>query len=258
MSKSVKLTTPNQEALELPVLEASIGHDVVDIRALTKNTGLFSFDPGFVSTASCESKITYIDGDKGLLYYRGYPIEQLAEKSDYLEVCYLLIYGELPTPEQKKEFDATVSHHTMVHEQLTWFFRGFRRDAHPMAMMVGVVGALSAFYQDSLDITNPEHRKIAIYRLISKIPTIAAMCYRYSNGLPFNYPKNNRVKNTNLIQYWPARSTASLFCMPITSKMRQLQPYVWPVLPARIRLPVSQPVSLACGVLHTAVQTKPC
>ena len=191
MSKSVKLTTPNQEALELPVLEASIGHDVVDIRALTKNTGLFSFDPGFVSTASCESKITYIDGDKGLLYYRGYPIEQLAEKSDYLEVCYLLIYGELPTPEQKKEFDATVSHHTMVHEQLTWFFRGFRRDAHPMAMMVGVVGALSAFYQDSLDITNPEHRKIAIYRLISKIPTIAAMCYRYSNGLPFNYPKNN-------------------------------------------------------------------
>ncbi|MCH4597646.1 citrate (Si)-synthase, partial [Achromobacter xylosoxidans] len=141
--------------------------------------------------ASCESKITYIDGNEGLLYYRGYPIEQLAEKSDYLEVCYLLIYGELPTPEQKKEFDATVSRHTMLHEQLTWFFRGFRRDAHPMAMMVGVVGALSAFYQDSLDIANPEHRKIAIYRLISKIPTIAAMCYRYSNGLPFNYPKNN-------------------------------------------------------------------
>ncbi|SUA21149.1 type II citrate synthase [Neisseria gonorrhoeae] len=156
-----------------------------------KNTGLFAFDPGFVSTASCESKITYIDGDQGLLYYRGYPIEQLAEKSDYLEVCYLLIYGELPTPEQKAEFDNTVRRHTMVHEQLTWFFRGFRRDAHPMAMMVGVVGALSAFYQDSLDITNPEHRKIAIYRLISKIPTIAAMCYRYSNGLPFNYPKNN-------------------------------------------------------------------
>ena len=162
MSKSIKLNVPNQEDLELPVLEASIGHDVVDIRALTKNTGLFSFDPGFVSTASCESKITYIDGDKGLLYYRGYPIEQLAEKSDYLEVCYLLIYGELPTPEQKAEFDNTVRRHTMVHEQLTWFFRGFRRDAHPMAMMVGVVGALSAFYQDSLDITNPEHRKIAI------------------------------------------------------------------------------------------------
>ena len=134
MSKSIKLNVPNQEDLELPVLEASIGHDVVDIRALTKNTGLFSFDPGFVSTASCESKITYIDGDKGLLYYRGYPIEQLAEKSDYLEVCYLLIYGELPTLEQKAEFDNTVRRHTMVHEQLTWFFRGFRRDAHPMAI----------------------------------------------------------------------------------------------------------------------------
>ena len=199
MSKSIKLNVPNQEDLELPVLEASIGHDVVDIRALTKNTGLFSFDPGFVSTASCESKITYIDGDKGLLYYRGYPIEQLAEKSDYLEVCYLLIYGELPTPEQKAEFDNTVRRHTMVHEQLTWFFRGFRRDAHPMAMMVGVVGALSAFYQDSLDITNPEHRKIAIYRLISKIPTIAAMCYRYSNGLPFNYPKNNLSYSENFM-----------------------------------------------------------
>ena len=199
MSKSIKLNVPNQEDLELPVLEASIGHDVVDIRALTKNTGLFSFDPGFVSTASCESKITYIDGDKGLLYYRGYPIEQLAEKSDYLEVCYLLIYGELPTPEQKAEFDNTVRRHTMVHEQLTWFFRGFRRDAHPMAMMVGVVGALSAFYQDSLDITNPEHRKIAIYRLISKIPTIAAMCYRYSNGLPFNYPRNNLSYSENFM-----------------------------------------------------------
>lgn len=166
MSKTVKLNTPNQEALELPVLEASLGNDVIDIRALTKHTGLFSFDPGFVSTASCESKITYIDGEEGLLYYRGYPIQQLAEKSDYLEVCYLLIYGELPNAEQKKEFTDIVSHHTMVHEQLTWFFRGFRRDAHPMAMMVGVVGALSAFYQDSLDITDPKHREIAIYRLI--------------------------------------------------------------------------------------------
>lgn len=199
MSKSIKLNVPGRAGLELPVLEASIGHDVVDIRGLTKNTGLFAFDPGFVSTASCESKITYIDGDQGLLYYRGYPIEQLAEKSDYLEVCYLLIYGELPTPEQKAEFDNTVRRHTMVHEQLTWFFRGFRRDAHPMAMMVGVVGALSAFYQDSLDITNPEHRKIAIYRLISKIPTIAAMCYRYSNGLPFNYPKNNLSYSENFL-----------------------------------------------------------
>ena len=200
MSEKTKVTlTVSGCETELPVLDATLGHNVVDIRSLTKATGLFAFDPGFMSTASCESKITYIDGDEGLLYYRGYPIEQLAEKSDYLEVCYLLIYGELPTPKQKAEFECTVRHHTMVHEQLTWFFRGFRRDAHPMAMMVGVVGALSAFYQDSLDITNPEHRKIAIYRLISKIPTIAAMCYRYSNGLPFNYPRNNLSYSENFM-----------------------------------------------------------
>lgn len=191
MAKSVQLQGEGFETVELPVLSGTLGNDVVDIRAFTKGTNMFTFDPGFVSTASCESKITFIDGEKGLLYYRGYPIEQLAEKSDYLEVCYLLIYGELPNAEQKKQFVNTVTQHTMVHEQLTWFFRGFRRDAHPMAMMVGVVGALSAFYQDSLEIADPEHRKVAIYRLISKIPTIAAMCYRYSNGLPFNFPRND-------------------------------------------------------------------
>lgn len=191
MTKSVQLQGEGFETVELPVLSGTLGNDVVDIRAFTKGTNMFTFDPGFVSTASCESKITFIDGEKGLLYYRGYPIEQLAEKSDYLEVCYLLIYGELPNAEQKKQFVDTVTKHTMVHEQLTWFFRGFRRDAHPMAMMVGVVGALSAFYQDSLEIADPEHRKVAIYRLISKIPTIAAMCYRYSNGLPFNFPRND-------------------------------------------------------------------
>lgn len=183
----------------MPVLEGTLGNDVVDIRTFTKGTGMFTFDPGFVSTASCESKITFIDGDKGQLYYRGYPIEQLAEHSDYLETCYLLIYGELPTAEQKEKFVNTVTRHTMVHEQLTWFFRGFRRDAHPMAMMVGVVGALSAFYQDSLEIADPEHRKVAIYRLISKIPTIAAMCYRYSNGLPFNYPRNDLSYTANFM-----------------------------------------------------------
>lgn len=199
MSKSVKLQAEGVEAVELPVLQGTLGNDVVDIRALNKATGLFTFDPGFVSTASCESKITFIDGDKGLLYYRGYPIEQLAEHSDYLEVCYLLIYGELPTAEEKEKFVHTVMHHTMVHEQLNWFFRGFRRDAHPMAMMVGVVGALSAFYQDSLEIADPEHRKVAIYRLISKIPTIAAMCYRYSNGLPFNYPRNDLSYTANFM-----------------------------------------------------------
>jgi len=191
MAKSVQLQGEGFETVELPVLSGTLGNDVVDIRTFTKGTNMFTFDPGFVSTASCESKITFIDGEKGLLYYRGYPIEQLAEKSDYLEVCYLLIYGELPNAAQKKQFVDTVTKHTMVHEQLTWFFRGFRRDAHPMAMMVGVVGALSAFYQDSLEIADPEHRKVAIYRLISKIPTIAAMCYRNSNGLPFNFPRND-------------------------------------------------------------------
>ncbi|WP_038312648.1 citrate synthase [Kingella kingae] len=199
MSKTVKLQGEGFESVELPVLTGTLGNEVVDIRAFTKGTNMFTFDPGFVSTASCESKITFIDGDKGLLYYRGYPIEQLAENSDYLEVCYLLIYGELPNKEQKAQFVNTVTKHTMVHEQLTWFFRGFRRDAHPMAMMVGVVGALSAFYQDSLEITDPEHRKIAIYRLISKIPTIAAMCYRYSNGLPFNYPRNDLSYTANFM-----------------------------------------------------------
>lgn len=199
MSKSVKVQIEGKEAFELPVLQGTLGHDVVDIRTFTKSSEMFTFDPGFVSTASCESKITFIDGDKGQLYYRGYPIEQLAENSDYLETCYLLIYGELPTAEQKEQFVSTVTKHTMIHEQLTWFFRGFRRDAHPMAMMVGVVGALSAFYQDSLEIADPEHRKVAIYRLISKIPTIAAMCYRYSNGLPFNYPRNDLPYTANFM-----------------------------------------------------------
>ena len=199
MSQSIKVEIAGKEPLELPVLKGTLGNEVVDIRTFTKGSGMFTFDPGFVSTASCESKITFIDGDKGYLYYRGYPIEQLAEQGDYLETCYLLSYGELPNAEQKEKFVNTVMHHTMVHEQLTWFFRGFRRDAHPMAMMVGVVGALSAFYQDSLEIADPEHRKVAIYRLISKIPTIAAMCYRYSNGLPFNYPKNDLSYTANFM-----------------------------------------------------------
>ncbi len=207
MSQTMKVQLEGKEALELPVLKGTLGNDVVDIRAFTKGTDMFTFDPGFVSTASCESKITFIDGDKGYLYYRGYPIEQLAENGDYLETCYLLIYGELPTKEQKAKFVETVTKHTMVHEQLTWFFRGFRRDAHPMAMMVGVVGALSAFYQDSLEIADPEHRKVAIYRLISKIPTIAAMCYRYSKGLPFNYPRNDLSYTANFMHMMFAAPT---------------------------------------------------
>ncbi|KAF0814133.1 Citrate synthase [Andreprevotia sp. IGB-42] len=199
MENKVTLTYKNgEQTIDLPVLPGTLGPSVVDIRAFSK-TGMFTFDPGFLATSSCESKITFIDGDLGQLYYRGYPIEQLAEHSDYLEVCYLLVYGELPTAEQKAEFETTVTRHTMVHDQLNSFFKGFRRDAHPMAMMVGVVGALSAFYQDSLDINNPRHREVAIYRLISKIPTIAAMCYRYSKGLPFNYPKNELSYTGNFL-----------------------------------------------------------
>ena len=198
MTKQASLKVEDKE-VNFPVMEGTLGPDVIDIRSLLKDTGAFTFDPGFTSTASCESKITFIDGDKGQLYYRGYPIEQLAENSDYLETCYLLIYGELPTAAQHKEFVETITKHTMVHEQLTWFFRGFRRDAHPMAMMTGVVGALAAFYQDSLDINNPDHRRVAEYRMISKIPTIAAMCYRYSIGAPFVFPRNDLSYTANFM-----------------------------------------------------------
>ena len=183
--------------IEFPVLSGTIGPDVVDIRALYNQAGKFTYDPGFMSTASCKSAITFIDGDEGILLYRGYPIEQLAEQCDFLETCYLLLKGELPTRDQKRAFDGNISRHTMVHEQLVRFFSGFRRDAHPMAVMVGVVGALSAFYHDSLDINNPEHREISAIRLLAKVPTIAAMCFKYNMGQPFMYPKNklNYVEN---------------------------------------------------------------
>ncbi len=176
---------------ELPLLAGSVGPEVIDIRSLYAHTGKFTYDPGFMSTASCKSAITYIDGDKGVLLYRGYPIEQLAEKCDFLEVCYLLLKGDLPTLAQKREWDHGISRHTMVHDQLTRFFNGFRRDAHPMAVMVGVVGALSAFYHDSLDINNPAHRDISAIRLLAKVPTIAAMSYKYNMGQPFMYPRNS-------------------------------------------------------------------
>ncbi|MBI1362745.1 MAG: citrate (Si)-synthase [Proteobacteria bacterium] len=180
-----------QTTVSLSRMQGTTGPDVLDVRALYKDHGVFTFDPGFMSTAACESKITYIDGDAGVLMYRGYPIEQLAEHSSYLETCYLLMYGELPNKAQMAEFEATVRNHTMVHEQLQFFFRGFRRDAHPMAVMVGVVGALSAFYHDSLDIEDERQREIAAFRLISKMPTLAAMAYKYSIGQPFVYPKNS-------------------------------------------------------------------
>ena len=176
--------------LEVPVLEGTIGPDVIDIRPLYAKTGKFTYDPGFMSTAACKSGITYIDGDEGVLLYRGYPIEQLAQSCDFLEVCYLLLKGELPAPAQMKDFVSRITNHTMVHDQLWRFFSGFRRDAHPMAVMVGVVGALSAFYHDSLDINNPEHRDISAIRLLAKVPTIAAMCFKYNMGQPFMYPRN--------------------------------------------------------------------
>ncbi|MBK7660997.1 MAG: citrate (Si)-synthase [Betaproteobacteria bacterium] len=188
------------KTLEMPVYGGTIGPDVIDIRALYGKTGMFTYDPGFLSTASCASKITYIDGDAGVLLYRGYPIEQLATHCDFLEVCYLLLNGELPNAEQKKSFDWTVARHTMVHEQLARLFQGFRRDSHPMAVMVGVVGALSAFYHDSLDIANPSHREISAFRLIAKLPTIVAMAYKYSIGQPFMYPKNNLDYSSNFMR----------------------------------------------------------
>ena len=175
--------------IELPMLSGTLGPNLIDIRSLAKQ-GCFTYDPGFQSTASCSSDITYIDGEKGLLYYRGYPIEQLAEHCDFMEVAYLLINGELPNNKQKQLFTNTIGSHTMVHDQLTHVFRGFRRDAHPMAVMIGVVSSMSAFYHDSMDIRDPQHREISAYRLLAKVPTIAAWCYKYNMGQPFMYPQN--------------------------------------------------------------------
>ena len=196
----VSLTLDGGKGLDLPVYRGTVGPDVFDIRALYGKTGMFTYDPGFLSTASCASKITYIDGDQGVLLYRGFPIEQLAVHCDFLEVCYLLLYGELPTQAEKDKFVWTVTRHTMVHEQLVRLYSGFRRDSHPMALMVGVVGALSAFYHDSLDINNPEHREISAFRLIAKLPTIVAMAYKYSMGQPFMYPKNNLSYTANFMR----------------------------------------------------------
>ncbi len=183
------LTMDDGRSVEFPIMSGTLGPDVLDIRNIGK-LGLFTYDPAFFATASCTSEITFIDGEAGLLYYRGYPIEQLAEQSDFLEVCYLLMNGELPDAAEKAAFNHKVTMHTMVHDQLARFYNGFRRDAHPMAVMVGVVGALSAFYHDSLDINNPQHREISAMRLIAKVPTIAAMAYKYNTGEPFMYPKN--------------------------------------------------------------------
>lgn len=199
MTDTVKLNAADKD-LDLKVLHGSVGPDVIDIRKLYAQTGMFTYDPGFTSTASCDSAITYIDGDEGVLLHRGYPIGQLAEQSSFMEVCHLLLNGELPTKDELDKFTYTISRHTMLHEQLATFYRGFRRDAHPMAIMCGVVGALSAFYQDSADITDPQQRMIASHRLIAKMPTIAAMAYKYSIGQPFMSPKNDLSYTGNFLR----------------------------------------------------------
>ena len=196
---SARLTV-GDDAYDLPIYTPTLGPDVVDIGKLYGQADVFTYDPGFTSTAACESAITFIDGDKGELLYRGYPIEQLAEKSNFLETCYLLLYGELPDADRQKDFTQRVIHHTMVHEQMQYFFRGFRRDAHPMATMVGVVGAMSAFYPDSVDIKDPWQREVSSIRMIAKLPTIAAMAYKYSIGQPFVYPKNDLDYASNFLR----------------------------------------------------------
>jgi citrate synthase len=197
--KTGKLTL-GDKSYSFPVYDGTIGPEVLDVSKLYAEAGIFTYDPGFTSTGSCESKITYIDGDEGVLLYRGYPIDDLAEHGDFLETCYLLLYGELPTAAQKADFDDRVVHHTMIHEQMSRFFQGFRRDAHPMAVMVGCVGALSAFYHDSTDITDPTQRMIASIRMIAKMPTLAAMAYKYSIGQPFMYPDNKLDYASNFLR----------------------------------------------------------
>ncbi|HGJ5883571.1 citrate synthase [Arsenophonus sp.] len=196
--KTIELVDKDAEKIELEILNPTLGIDVIDVRGLGSK-GYFTYDPGFTSTASCESKITYIDGDKGILLHRGYPIDQLATNSTYLEVCYILLYGEKPSQNDYDNFKKIVTEHTMIHDQITRLLQGFRRDSHPMAILCGVTGALAAFYHDSLDVNNPRHREIAAFRLLSKMPTVAAMCYKYSIGQPFIYPQNSLSYSANFL-----------------------------------------------------------
>ena len=212
------ILTIGDKVITLPIHSPTVGSDVIDIRKLYGDTGTFTYDPGFTSTAACESTITYIDGDKGELLYRGYPIEQLAEKSHFLEVCFLLLYGNLPNAAEMQDFTTRVTRHTMVHEQMHNFFRGFRRDAHPMATMVGVVGAMSAFYHDSTDINDPWQREVASIRMIAKLPTIAAMAYKYSVGQPFVYPRNDLDYASNFLRMCFAIPAEDYVVNPILSR----------------------------------------
>jgi citrate synthase len=206
----------------LPVMHGTAGAPVVDIRSLYKDMGLFTFDPGYTATGSCQSRVTYIDGDEGVLLYRGYPIEQLAEKSNYLETCYLLMHGELPSKDQYDDFEHTITHHTMLHDQMQSFYRGFRRDAHPMAIMCGVVGAMSAFYHDSTDINDPHHRMVASHRLIAKMPTIAAWAYKYAIGQPFVYPRNDLGYAANFLHMCHAVPADNYEVSPTVAKALDL------------------------------------
>ncbi len=220
MPESTKSATMQigEQSYELPIYSPTAGPDVVDIRKLYAQAGVFTYDPGFTSTASCDSTITFIDGDEGVLLHRGYPIDQLASKSHYLEVCYLLLYGELPSPKQLDEFEDIITRHSMLHEQMLNFFRGFRRDAHPMAIMVGVVGAMAAFYHDSTDIGDPMQREIATHRLIAKMPTIAAWAYKYSIGQPFIYPRNDLDYASNFLRMCFAVPAEDYVVDPILSR----------------------------------------
>ncbi|MGB7263769.1 MAG: citrate synthase [Albidovulum sp.] len=220
MDKRIRTATLNFDgkSIELPIMQPTSGPDVIDIRKLYAQADVFTYDPGFTSTAATDSAITYIDGDKGELLYRGYPIEQLAEKSHFLEVCYLLLYGELPDATQMVDFESRVTNHTMVHEQMHYFFRGFRRDSHPMATMVGVVGAMSAFYHDSTDINDPWQREVAAIRMIAKMPTVAAMAYKYSIGQPFTYPKNSLDYPSNFLHMCFAVPCEDYVVNPILAK----------------------------------------
>ncbi|WP_120502508.1 citrate synthase [Roseovarius sp. EL26] len=215
--KTAKLSIGGQD-YELPVFTPTAGPDVIDIRKLYAQAGVFTYDPGFTSTASCDSTITFIDGGKGELLHRGYPIDQLAEKSHYLEVCYLLLYGELPSPAQLEEFESRITNHTMLHEQMHFLFRGYRRDAHPMSIMVGVVGALSAFYHDSLDINDEWQREVASIRMLAKMPTIAAMAYKYTLGQPFVYPRNDLDYASNFLRMCFAVPAEDYEVNPILSR----------------------------------------
>ena len=217
-SKRTATLTFDNKKLDLPIHSPSVGPDVLDIRKLYGQGGVFTFDPGYTSTASCESSITFIDGDKGELLHRGYPIDQLAEKSHYLEVCYLLLYGELPSGSQLETFENHVTNHTMLHEQMMYFFRGFRRDAHPMAVMTGVVGAMSAFYHDSTDISDPRQREVATIRMIAKMPTIAAMAYKFTVGQPFVYPRNDLDYASNFLRMCFALPAEEYEVNPILSR----------------------------------------